>query len=72
MHSMGSCLHADSEDSDQTGQMSRKILVFAGRTLILLVLSCHGSVLNAKNFVLVTYKIAVKMDLTVIFHVFHN
>ena len=31
------------EDSDQTGQMSRLIWVFAGRTLILLVLSCHSS-----------------------------
>ena len=33
-------LHADSEDSDQTGQIPRLIWVFAGRTLILLVLSC--------------------------------
>ena len=38
-----SFLHADSEDSDQTGQMPRLIWVFAGRTLILLVLSCRGS-----------------------------
>ena len=37
------CLHADSEDSDQTGRMPRLIRVFAGRTLILLVLSCRGS-----------------------------
>ena len=36
-------LHADSEDSDQTGRMPRLIWVFAGHTLILLVLSCHGS-----------------------------
>ena len=36
-------LHADSEDSDQTGRMSRLIWVFAGRTLILFVLSCRGS-----------------------------
>ena len=36
-------LHADSEDSDQTGRMPRLIWVFAGRTLILLVLSCCGS-----------------------------
>ena len=34
---------AHSEDSDQTGRMSRLIWVFAGRTLILLVLSCRGS-----------------------------
>ena len=31
-------LHADSEDSDQTGRMPRLIWVFAGRTVILLVL----------------------------------
>ena len=36
-------LHADSEDSDQTGRMPRLIGVFAGRTVILLVLSCCGS-----------------------------
>ena len=30
-------LHADSEDSDQTGRMPRLIWVFAGRTFILLV-----------------------------------
>ena len=35
--------HADSEDSDQTGRMPRLIWVFAGRTLILLVLSWGGS-----------------------------
>ena len=38
-------LHADSEDSDQPGWMPRLIWVFAGRTLILLVLSCHGSIM---------------------------
>ena len=38
-----SFLHGDSEDSDQTGQMPRLIWVFAGRTAILLVLSCRGS-----------------------------
>ena len=36
-------LHADSEDSDQTGRMPRLIWVFAGGTAILLVLSCRGS-----------------------------
>ena len=36
-------LHADSEDSDQTGRMSKMIWVFAGRTGHLLVLSCCGS-----------------------------
>ena len=34
---------ARSEDSDQTGWMPRLIWVFAGRTLISLVLSCRGS-----------------------------
>ena len=38
-----SFLHVDSEDSDQIGQMPRLIWVFAGRTLILLVLSWGGS-----------------------------
>ena len=33
-----SFLHADNEDSDQTGRMSRLIWVFAGHTVILLVL----------------------------------
>ena len=37
-----SILQADSEDSNQTGRMPRLIRVFAGRTLILLVLSCRG------------------------------
>ena len=37
-----SFLHADGEDSDQTGRMPRLIWVFAGRTLILLVLSWGG------------------------------
>ena len=32
-----------SEESDQTGRMPRLIWVFAGRTVILLVLSCCGS-----------------------------
>ena len=38
-----SFLRADSEDSDQTGRIPRLIWVFAGRTFILLVLSCRGS-----------------------------
>ena len=38
---------AHSEDSDQTGRIPRLIWVFTGRTLILLVLSCHG--LNGTN-----------------------
>ena len=36
-------LHADSEDSNQTGRMPRLIYIFAGRTATLLVLSCRGS-----------------------------
>ena len=39
-------LHADSEDSDQTGRIPRLIRVFAGRTSILLVLSCTCSFYN--------------------------
>ena len=39
-----SFLHADNEDVDQTGRMPRLIWVFAGHTLILLVLSCRGSI----------------------------
>ena len=38
-----SFLHADSEDSDQTGRMPRLIWVFARRAVTLLVLSCRGS-----------------------------
>ena len=44
-----SFLHADSEDSDQTGQMPRLIWIFAGRTLTLLVLSRRGSLLSQKG-----------------------
>ena len=39
-------LHADSEDSDQTGWMPRLIWVFAWHTVILLVLSWGGSIIN--------------------------
>ena len=42
-----SFLHADSEDSDQTGRMPRLIWVFAGRALTLLVLSRGGSFYTA-------------------------
>ena len=42
-------LHADSEDSDQTGRMPRLIWVFAGRTVTLLVLSCRGSIVLLRN-----------------------
>ena len=40
-----SFLHVHSKDSDLTGWMPRLIWVFAGRTLILLVLSCRSSCL---------------------------
>ena len=43
-----SFLHADSEDSNQTGRMPRLIWVFAGRTLILLVLSCRDSCVRVR------------------------
>ena len=36
---------AHSKDSDQTGRMPRLIWVFAGRTAILLVLSCRDSII---------------------------
>ena len=38
-----SFLHADSEDSDQTGRMPRLIWVFARRIVTLSVLSCRDS-----------------------------
>ena len=41
-----SFLHADSEDSDQTGRMPRLIWVFAGRTVTWFVLSWRGSCVN--------------------------
>ena len=37
---------AHGEDSDQTGRMPRLIWIFAGRTVTLLVLSCHGSIMK--------------------------
>ena len=45
---------AHSEDSDPTGRIPRLIWVFAGRTLILLVLSCRGSYSLTVSFVLLT------------------
>ena len=44
-----SFLHADSEVSDQTGRMTRLIWVFAGRTAILLVLSCIKPSISPKE-----------------------
>ena len=50
-----SFLHADSEDTDQTGRIPRLILVFAGRTVILLVLSCRGSYKDSTDTLLCLY-----------------
>ena len=47
-----SFLHADSEDTDQTGWMPRLIWVFAGRTVILLVLSWGGSFVSDNSVTL--------------------
>ena len=44
-----SFLHADSEDSDQTGRMPRLICVFNGRKVILLVLSWGSSNANERK-----------------------
>ena len=49
-----SFLHADNEDSDQTGRMPRLIWVFAGRTTTLLVLSCRGSFDDNMNTMIMT------------------
>ena len=46
-----------SEDSDQTGRMPRLIWVFAGHTLILLILSCRGSIFKFRESVY-SHKIA--------------
>ena len=45
-----SFLHADGEDSDQTGRMPRLIRVFAGRTRHFLVLSWGGSIYEYHNY----------------------
>ena len=47
-----SFLHADSEDSDQTGRMPWLTRVFTGRTLILLVLSCRGSIILCNYYLI--------------------
>ena len=46
-------LHVNSEDSDQTGRMPRLIRVFAGRTIILLVLLWGGSFYKIKLHLLI-------------------
>ena len=60
-------LHADSEDSDQTGRMHRLIWVFAGRTFILLVLSCSGSFMFSWRNIEKYLKIITK-HLSYLFH----
>ena len=47
-------LHTDSKDSDQTGRMPRLIWVFAGCTVILLVLS-WGSSYGKKDWIISQY-----------------
>ena len=51
---------AHSEDSDQTGWMPRLIWVFAGCTLILLVLSCSGSNIFGKMVTLKPNRISLQ------------
>ena len=48
-----------SKDSNQTGHMPRLIWVFAGCTLILLVLSCHGSNNDLKEALFYTYQVGM-------------
>ena len=45
-------LHANSEDSDQTGRMHSLILAFAVRKVILLFFSCRGSKYAIRNRIL--------------------
>ena len=52
-------LRADREDADQTWRMPRLIWVFAGRTLILLILLCRGSYfwhLDGGHYIACTHK----------------
>ena len=55
---------AHSEESDQTGRMPRLIWVFAGRTLILLVLSCRGSCYHERMSSNVTTAFIAQLALT--------
>ena len=59
-------LHADSEDSDQTGRMSRLIWVFAGRTATLLVLSWGGSILMDEDSDEITHYVHMERALTAV------
>ena len=51
---------AHSKDSDQTGRMPRLIWVFAGRTLILLVLSWGGSFTISERLLIPTIQFSAK------------
>ena len=51
-----SFLHADSENSDQTGRMPRLTWVFTGRTTTLLVLSSGGSNVFLMKFLSLLYR----------------
>ena len=61
-----SFLHADSEDSDQTGRMPRLIWVFAGRTLTLLVLSRGGSLVKEYYWVTSTLYVCVRRKVEIL------
>ena len=60
-------LHADSQDSDQTGRMPRLIWVFAGRTAILLVLSCRSSFVEINHVLSFTHDLGCLFILQCIF-----
>ena len=49
---------AHGKDSDQTGRMPRLIWVFAGRTAILLVLSCRGWIIKTIVEVALSYALS--------------
>ena len=67
-------LHADSEDSDQTGRMPRLIRVFAGRTVTLLVLSCHlkAKCLKVLNLLKVLSHTSWGADRTILLHLYRS
>ena len=56
---------AHSEDSNQTGLMPRLVWVFAGRTLILLVLSCRGYIITkTREWTIGQFKVAWSLHAT--------
>ena len=52
-----SFLHAESEDSDQTGRMPRLIWVFVGRTVLLVVLLWGDSSINSGPYLAATWNL---------------